>query len=47
MTDLSLLSAAELVEGYGPRHADALVLRAGRAYERTTAWHTATPSLLG
>jgi aspartyl-tRNA(Asn)/glutamyl-tRNA(Gln) amidotransferase subunit A len=31
----------------GPRHADALVLRAGRAYERATAWHTATPSLLG
>ena len=31
----------------GPRHADALVLRAGRAYERATGWHTATPSLLG
>jgi len=31
----------------GPRHADALVLRAGRAYERATEWHTATPSLLG
>ena len=31
----------------GPRHADAVVLRAGRAYERATAWHTATPSLLG
>ena len=31
----------------GPRHADALVLRAGRAYEHATEWHTATPSLLG
>jgi Asp-tRNA(Asn)/Glu-tRNA(Gln) amidotransferase A subunit family amidase len=31
----------------GPRHADALVLRAGRTYERATEWHTATPSLLG
>jgi aspartyl-tRNA(Asn)/glutamyl-tRNA(Gln) amidotransferase subunit A len=31
----------------GPRHADALVLRAGRAYERATEWHTATPTLLG
>ena len=31
----------------GPRHADALVLRAGRAYERATEWHTVTPSLLG
>jgi aspartyl-tRNA(Asn)/glutamyl-tRNA(Gln) amidotransferase subunit A len=31
----------------GPRHADALVLRAGRAYERATEWHTATPSVLG
>jgi aspartyl-tRNA(Asn)/glutamyl-tRNA(Gln) amidotransferase subunit A len=31
----------------GPRHADALVLRAGRAYERATEWHTETPSLLG
>ena len=30
----------------GPRHADALVLRAGRAYERATDWHTATPALL-
>ena len=31
----------------GSRHADALVLRAGRAYERATEWHTETPSLLG
>ena len=31
----------------GARHADALVLRAGRAYERATEWHTETPSLLG
>jgi len=30
----------------GPRHADALVLRAGRAFERATDWHTATPTLL-
>jgi aspartyl-tRNA(Asn)/glutamyl-tRNA(Gln) amidotransferase subunit A len=30
----------------GPRHADALVLRAGRALERATDWHTATPTLL-
>jgi aspartyl-tRNA(Asn)/glutamyl-tRNA(Gln) amidotransferase subunit A len=30
----------------GPRHADALVLRAGRAYERATQWHTAAPTLL-
>lgn len=30
----------------GPRHADALVLRAGRAFERATSWHTATPLLL-
>ena len=30
----------------GPRHADALVLRAGRAYERATPWHTTTPTLL-
>jgi aspartyl-tRNA(Asn)/glutamyl-tRNA(Gln) amidotransferase subunit A len=31
----------------GPRHADAVVLRAGRAYERATEWHIATPTLLG
>lgn len=30
----------------GPRHADAVVLRAGRAYERATPWHTTTPTLL-
>ena len=30
----------------GPRHADALVLRAGRAFERATDWHTAIPALL-
>ena len=29
----------------GPRHADALVLRAGRTYERATEWVVATPSL--
>jgi aspartyl-tRNA(Asn)/glutamyl-tRNA(Gln) amidotransferase subunit A len=28
------------------RHADALVLRAGRAYERATQWHRVTPTLL-
>jgi aspartyl-tRNA(Asn)/glutamyl-tRNA(Gln) amidotransferase subunit A len=31
----------------GPRHADALVLRAGRAYERATSWGTRRPPLLG
>ena len=30
----------------GARHSDALVLRAGRAYERVTDWHTRTPTLL-
>ncbi len=30
----------------GPRHADALVLRAGRAFEAATDWHTRTPTLL-
>jgi aspartyl-tRNA(Asn)/glutamyl-tRNA(Gln) amidotransferase subunit A len=30
----------------GPRHADALVLRAGRAYERATDWSTRRPPLL-
>jgi aspartyl-tRNA(Asn)/glutamyl-tRNA(Gln) amidotransferase subunit A len=29
----------------GPRHADALVLRAGRAYEARTPWHRAVPTL--
>jgi aspartyl-tRNA(Asn)/glutamyl-tRNA(Gln) amidotransferase subunit A len=29
----------------GPRHADALVLRAGRAYERATEWAAAAPPL--
>ncbi len=29
----------------GPRHADALVLRAGRAYERTTDWTSIRPPL--
>jgi aspartyl-tRNA(Asn)/glutamyl-tRNA(Gln) amidotransferase subunit A len=31
----------------GPRHADGLVLRAGRAYERATDWSTRRPALLG
>jgi aspartyl-tRNA(Asn)/glutamyl-tRNA(Gln) amidotransferase subunit A len=31
----------------GPRHADALVLRAARAYERATTWSAAAPPLLG
>ncbi len=31
----------------GPRHADALVLRAGRAYERATDWAARRPALLG
>ena len=31
----------------GPRHADALTLRAGRAYERATTWHREVPTLLG
>jgi aspartyl-tRNA(Asn)/glutamyl-tRNA(Gln) amidotransferase subunit A len=31
----------------GPRHADALVLRAGRAYERATDWAARRPPLLG
>ena len=30
----------------GPRHADALVLRVGYAYESRTAWHDAVPTLL-
>lgn len=30
----------------GPRHADRLVLRAGRAYEAATPWHEAVPTLL-
>ncbi len=30
----------------GARHADALVLRAGQAYEQATDWHRATPTLL-
>lgn len=30
----------------GARHADRLVLRAGRAYEQATSWHTDTPTLL-
>lgn len=30
----------------GPRHADALVLRAGAAYEAATDWHTRVPTLL-
>ncbi|QDO90426.1 amidase [Ornithinimicrobium ciconiae] len=30
----------------GPRHAEALTLRAGRAYERATDWHLARPTLL-
>jgi aspartyl-tRNA(Asn)/glutamyl-tRNA(Gln) amidotransferase subunit A len=30
----------------GPRHADALVLRVGRAYESATTWHRAVPTLL-
>lgn len=30
----------------GPRHADALTLRVGRAYERATEWHRELPTLL-
>jgi aspartyl-tRNA(Asn)/glutamyl-tRNA(Gln) amidotransferase subunit A len=30
----------------GPRHADALVLRVGQAYQAATGWHVSTPSLL-
>ncbi|MGH3501666.1 MAG: amidase [Nocardioidaceae bacterium] len=30
----------------GPRHADALVLRAGRAYEQRTDWGSAVPSVI-
>ena len=30
----------------GPRHADSRVLRVGRAYEKSTDWTTATPTLL-
>ena len=30
----------------GPRHADALTLRAARTYERATEWHLARPTLL-
>lgn len=31
----------------GPRHADALVLRVGQAYEAATDWHRRTPTLEG
>jgi aspartyl-tRNA(Asn)/glutamyl-tRNA(Gln) amidotransferase subunit A len=31
----------------GPRHADAVVLRAGRAFESATSWHRETPTVLG
>ena len=31
----------------GPRHADAVVLRAGRAYEAATSWSRLVPSLAG
>lgn len=30
----------------GPRHADALVLRVGRAHERATDWHTRRPPVM-
>jgi aspartyl-tRNA(Asn)/glutamyl-tRNA(Gln) amidotransferase subunit A len=30
----------------GPRHGDAVVLRAGRAFEAATTWHRETPTLL-
>jgi aspartyl-tRNA(Asn)/glutamyl-tRNA(Gln) amidotransferase subunit A len=30
----------------GPRHADALVLRVGQAYQSATDWHLSTPALL-
>ncbi|AXH96541.1 amidase [Ornithinimicrobium avium] len=30
----------------GPRHADALVLRAGQAYQERTDWHRRTPTLV-
>jgi aspartyl-tRNA(Asn)/glutamyl-tRNA(Gln) amidotransferase subunit A len=30
----------------GPRHADALVLRVGQAYQAATGWHLSSPSLL-
>ncbi|WP_237565471.1 amidase [Ornithinimicrobium cavernae] len=30
----------------GPRHADALTLRAGRAFEQATQWHRQVPTLL-
>ncbi|MCV7223391.1 amidase [Mycolicibacterium elephantis] len=30
----------------GPRHADAMVLRVGRAYEAATDWHRRTPELI-
>jgi aspartyl-tRNA(Asn)/glutamyl-tRNA(Gln) amidotransferase subunit A len=30
----------------GARHADALVLRVGQAYQSATGWHLATPALL-
>jgi aspartyl-tRNA(Asn)/glutamyl-tRNA(Gln) amidotransferase subunit A len=30
----------------GPRHADALVLRVGQAYQAATGWHLSTPALL-
>ncbi len=31
----------------GPRHADALVLRVGQAYQSVTDWHHKTPTLVG
>jgi aspartyl-tRNA(Asn)/glutamyl-tRNA(Gln) amidotransferase subunit A len=30
----------------GPRHADALVLRVGQAYQSATDWHLRSPALL-
>ncbi len=40
LTDEGLPAGLQII---GPRHADALVLRAGRAYEASTGWHNLVP----
>ena len=42
-TDAGLPVGLQVV---GPRHGDALVLRAGRAYEQRTSWAQAVPTLI-
>ncbi|MGH3444074.1 MAG: amidase family protein, partial [Nocardioidaceae bacterium] len=42
LTDAGLPAGLQIV---GARHADATVLRAGRAYERATEWNERVPTL--